>query len=106
MSTNRRIVEAAGTADFLQREMAPELILVLLIPRRSPLHCLFVTPAAILPSAELSPCAPSRRKIRQANRAVCHLDVSGCREHGLQGRVSPMGAPVAGWRLAIVVVWE
>jgi hypothetical protein len=37
MSANRRIVEAAGTADFLQIEMAPELILVLLTPREAPL---------------------------------------------------------------------
>ena len=41
------------------------------------------------------------REERQADRAVRHLDVSGRREHGVQGRVSPMGAIAAGRRLKI-----
>ena len=39
------------------------------------------------------------RKERQAHRALRHLDVSGRREHGLQGRPPPVGGVVAGRRL-------
>ena len=35
------------------------------------------------------------REVRQANRAMCYLDIPNRREHGLQGRFSPMGGPAA-----------
>ena len=40
-----------------------------------------------------------RWKKRQADRAMCHLVVSGRREHGLQGRLPTVGALAADWRL-------
>jgi hypothetical protein len=53
-----------------------------------------------LPVAQGIPVSlPTRWKGRQANRAMRHLDFSGCREHGLQGRFPAMGGAVAGWRL-------
>ena len=33
---------------------------------------------------------------------VRHRELPGCREHGLQGRFSPLEAPAAGWRLITV----
>jgi hypothetical protein len=39
----------------------------------------------------------TRWKGREANRALRHFDVSSRREHGVQGRISPTGAPAAGW---------
>jgi len=41
------------------------------------------------------------RQIGQANRAVRHLKLSNRREHGLQGRLSPMGAINPGWRIMV-----
>ena len=38
---------------------------------------------------------------REANRALRHLDVSGRREHGLQGGPSPMAGTSADWWLRI-----
>jgi len=39
------------------------------------------------------------RKVRQANRAVCHFELPNRRKSGLQGRTSPMGGPPADRRL-------
>ena len=46
-----------------------------------------------------------------ANRAPRHLDISNRREHGLQGRLSPMGGPAAGWGITVrhaadLLVWQ
>jgi hypothetical protein len=38
-------------------------------------------------------------EVRQANRAVCHLDIPDRREHGLQGRIPAVGALIANWGL-------
>ena len=42
----------------------------------------------------------NRRKVsRQADRALRDLDLPSRREHGVQGRLSPVGALAASWRL-------
>ena len=38
-------------------------------------------------------------EIQRGNRAVRHRELPACREHGLQGRLSPMGALTLNWRL-------
>ena len=56
-----------------------------------------------LPVAQGIPVSlPTRRKRRQANRALCRLDFPSRREHGLQGRISPMGGFAADWKLITV----
>jgi hypothetical protein len=39
------------------------------------------------------------RKERQADRAMCHLDLPSCGEHGIQGRLPAVGGTAANWRL-------
>jgi hypothetical protein len=46
---------------------------------------------------------PTRREIRQANRAMRHLELPDRREPGLQRRISPMGALAANWTLKIAI---
>ena len=48
---------------------------------------------------------PTRRKEREANRALRHLDLPSHREHGIQGRFPPMGTLVAHRRLIIRLVF-
>jgi hypothetical protein len=44
------------------------------------------------------------QEIWQTDRVLCHLDIPGCREAGLQGRHSPMAGTSADWRLRISAV--
>ena len=41
----------------------------------------------------------SSREVKQANRAVVIATFPGHREHGVQGRVLPMGGLAPGWRV-------
>jgi hypothetical protein len=54
--------------------------------------------ASLLYNSRREPASlPTRGQRKQTNRALYCLDVPDRREHGLQGRISPMGAPAADW---------